>query len=194
MNAWQRPEPEEYPIGYDLYQWKQPALVGCVLARPQDQAVAPQQNCAQNRSDGYKLLSMLYVIKPAVDLGENKAFPTSIQSCAVNANNEWYRFDAGVWKKESPLQTDASCPSLAYMIKNACKAQDGLPCFPQDSVEMTTLISDHLQFGAYFSLGRQYANQLVLDIKPDAENNVLSKVPACWKSQRCANTCSNTCN
>lgn len=151
-------------MGYAIFDWKHPILLGCVSKSSNDVDCSDEKN----------LMSRLYIIKPAIPkernaytkLGEFLPFPLDNQkrNCVYLQANTKYDTpkDSASWQFEDKV----SCELVGYWANNVqigsvgINKKDNLPHFPQFSTAGLTLNSSNTIYGASRELARYYARQL----------------------------------
>lgn len=176
-------------IGYDIYNWQFPILLGCISSVDPKQIGnnnAYQYQC-EKPSDSNDYYARVFVIKPS--LGE-AAMAEKIREIAndcpkgntasVECKNSLIKhttfLEAGEsYKLENLVDVPISNPWLfeeklprelvIFILNNSfdrdkTDRNDGCPYFPQNSTVSMTANSSPWLYGAYRELGRYYARQL----------------------------------
>lgn len=170
-------------IGYDIFDWKYPVLLGCITQDEHNISCKPREG-----SGVY--FSRIFLIKPSINGGQfdkdlNKAIlsckeANAIQnkenrkSCADNVkavcinhlnfstNSPKLEFENNApWGTSNP----PSCELLKFLMDNSFEgiginSQDGCPHFPQYSTPAMTVNSSPWLYGGLKELGRYYSNTL----------------------------------
>lgn len=181
-------------LGYDIFQWNHPIVLGCITPDINDRACSGQPG-----SDSYSF-RRVYLIKPALpspqgELAFGKTLGRAVKACAdgsesaacldfFQANQDLcthlkagadYPQDllhATVWRFEQ----QPSCELLGFLMKNSfVSGQPQRGKFPQlATANMTAKFSPWI-FGAYRELGRYYARQLAWFWGVDAQKKTIDQ-------------------
>lgn len=170
-------------LGYDIFNWEHPILLGCVTSNQQDKA------CTNNIDGEANYFGRLYLIKPAFPGTQNHHLSQAIalagKTCRNGVNdldcrkmvlNGCANIEVGrpYETPEATASTDtspwrfeqfASCELIAFMMNNAfvdvaTNDTDKCPHFPQISTVAMTTNSSPWIYGASRELARYYARQL----------------------------------
>ena len=154
-----------YKLGYNIFEWKNPILLGCV-SKSKEESSCTDDAMVQNR---------LYIIKPVVpepnlkltELGNYLPRDIAQQrlDCNQIKNNSPYILNGGnstTWLFEKRI----SCELVGFWSINAKKGSLGFnnddehAYFPQHSTVGLTLNSSNWIYGASKELARYYSRQL----------------------------------
>lgn len=180
----------EEDLGYDIFNWEHPILLGCVTSNAND------TNCSHVDDHEKGHFQRVFIIKPALpnhnsqhEIGHvlsKKTLkktrelctknPLGDELCAKQLREVCFQRPAGApytvamleaADKDNPWPYESliSCELFGFMIFNALtndgtKKLDACPYFPQSSTVDTTTNSSPTLYGAYRELGRYYARQL----------------------------------
>ena len=156
-----------YPLGYDIFNWQHPVLLGCVsngkmaedCSRSEEKTILPGEYFAR-----------LFIIKPALANSQLTDALTAMGAdcqrglegrCAATIMRHCKKFDrASGWNyADAP-----SCELLGFIAKNFTSADgiasDGCPFFPQHATVMMTADSSPWVYGAMRDLGAYYAQRI----------------------------------
>ncbi|MBK7898768.1 MAG: hypothetical protein KA603_03155 [Azonexus sp.] len=158
-------------LGYNLWDWPTPVLQGCVVRDEEGQG-------ASCEGAGSRLLSRLYVVKPAINLKvaqqqvELTSEGTPNSSCGGKlCTHEQSRVrscparDPGdfIGPPLSGEEAAMALPCTAMAFLNANYRGNGVYGeFPQHNFLFMTLNSSHTMYSAYYDLARHYTRQIGL--------------------------------
>jgi hypothetical protein len=182
---------EELELGYDIFRWDHPIILGCVTSNPGD------VTCSGAVSSERPHFQRLYLIKPALPssnnhdaLGRTLAAVardcrggTDSASCKtavakgchyldVGSGHSRHKVDGTVRSEPRLPENDVSCELISFMMINAFNKggfddEDLCPYVPQNDTAALTADSSPYLFGAYRELGIYYARQLRWFFGPD---------------------------
>ena len=157
-------------LGYDLWDWPTPVLQGCVVRDGEGQG-------ASCEGAGSRLLSRLYVVKPAINLkaAQQQLEPTSEEGSLSSGGGKCDTLKRCVRSCPArdpgdsigpPLSGEGAamalpCTAMAFLAQNY---QDNgvYGEFPQHNFIFMTLNSSHTMYSAYYDLARHYPRQIGL--------------------------------
>lgn len=176
-------------LGYDIFNWEHPILLGCITSDKSDVA------CTHNSSKAETYFSRLYLIKPAFPgIQSHHPFSTGIatvgaacrqdstgtlctqavrDACEIIPVGQPYHTPTGYDGSGWPFEKHASCELVGFMKINAfsdvaTNDTDLCPHFPQISTVKMTSNSSPWIYGASRELARYYARQLGWFFAPQA--------------------------
>lgn len=182
-------------LGYDIFNWEHPVLLGCITSDKSD------ATCTNSTGKVVTYFSRLYLIKPAfpgkhskhhlgmviatagtacrptlnkIDADKNEAVcQEAVKKCKIIKVGEPYHDPTGYAGSGWPFEEQASCELVGFMMKNAfvdaaTNDTDHCPHFPQISTVAMTTNSSPWIYGASRELARYYARQLGWFFAPQA--------------------------
>ena len=165
-------------IGYDLWKWNTPVLVGCVIrradmgGRPAESPRPEDPHPCDTARAAQREISRLFVLKPALWLPN-----VATQMAPAGADGR----KAGIVRCQDasrpgpavtvgtgptpagPVGMEIPCQALAFMHSNWDYKDAGYaPSFPQHNFILQTIHSSYTLYGAYMDLARHYASGIRL--------------------------------
>jgi hypothetical protein len=175
----------ENPLGYDIFNWEHPILLGCITSDQHD------TTCTQDTPSEENHFSRLYLIKPAfpgthsqhhlsqaiaatgtvcrAGANNNKMCQTAVKKACANieVGHPYRTPTTNGTPGDSPWEFEkvVNCELLTFMMWNAFVPEatndtDKCPHFPQISTVAMTTNSSPWIYGALRELARYYARQL----------------------------------
>lgn len=179
-------------LGYDIFNWEYPILLGCVTSNSMD------TTCSDDTDKAVTYFSRLYLIKPALPGTHSthhlsKMIAKTGITCRTNPEGQScndavrkacvtikvgrpYQAPSGHDGSSWPFEQLASCELVGFMMKNAfvdvaTNDTDQCPHFPQISTVAMTTNSSPWIYGASRELARYFARQLGWFFEPEASTD-----------------------
>lgn len=155
---------------YDIYNWRHPVLLGCIVESPVDGGACVEPSAREKAAGRY--FARLFVIKPAIGSEAvvrslrdiSKACSKDVGLCAEALSDACTKPISNV---KSPLWANAkpaSCEMYGFIQKNgpgtSGMANDDCPHFPQYGTVAMTVDSSPWMYGAMRDLAAYYTGRV----------------------------------